>query len=142
MKKVINVKTLAFITVIFIMICSFLIARHKNQLLEARTLPFYNISLDDVEDGTYIGKTYTSFLHVQLEVSVKDHKIQDIKVIENKGSQGIKVEPILQEMIKQNKVIVPAIKGEELASMVFISCVDSALKQGVFIIENPNLIEN
>lgn len=120
-----------YFSVVFVMFCSYLIVRHKNQVLEAKNLPFYNTPLESVDDGIYSAKTYTKFLHLQLEVTVQNHQLQDIKVIENKGSQGQKVEPILQEMIKQNKVIVPAIKGEELASLVFISCVDSALHSAI-----------
>ena len=120
-----------YFSVVFVMFCSYLIVRHKNQVLEAKNLPFYNTPLESVEDGIYSAKTYTKFLHLQLEVTVQNHQLQVIKVIENKGSQGQKVEPILQEMIKQNKVIVPAIKGEELASLVFISCVDSALHSAI-----------
>ena len=129
-KKLPTAKLLMYFAVVFVMFCSYLIVRHKNQVLEAKNLPFYNTSLEAVDDGTYYGKTYTKFLHVQLEVIVQNHQLQNIKVLENKGSQGQKVEPILQEMIKQNKVVVPAIKGEELASLVFISCVDSALHSG------------
>lgn len=128
--KLPTAKLLMYFAVVFVMFCSYLIVRHKNQVLEAKNLPFYNTSLEAVDDGTYYGKTYTKFLHVQLEVTVQNHQLQNIKVLENKGSQGQKVEPILQEMIKQNKVVVPAIKGEELASLVFISCVDSALHSG------------
>ena len=124
-------KLLMYFSVVFVMFCSYLIVRHKNQVLEAKNLPFYNTPLESVDDGIYSAKTYTKFLHLQLEVTVQNHQLQDIKVIENKGSQGQKVEPILQEMIKQNKVIVPAIKGEELASLVFISCVDSALHSAI-----------
>ena len=120
-------KLLMYFAVVFVMFCSYLIIRHKNQVLEAKNLPFYNTPLEAVDDGTYYGKTYTKFLHVQLEVTVQDHKLVNIKVLENKGSQGQKVEPIILEMIKQNNVVVPAIKGEELASLVFISCVDTAL---------------
>jgi uncharacterized protein with FMN-binding domain len=123
-------KLLMYFAVVFVMFCSYLIVRHKNQVLEAKNLPFYNTSLEAVDDGTYYGKTYTKFLHVQLEVTVQNHQLQNIKVLENKGSQGQNAEPILQEMIKQNKVVVPAIKGEELASLVFISCVDTALHSG------------
>ena len=120
-------KLLMYFAVVFVMFCSYLIVRHKSQVMEAKNLPFYNTPLQAVDDGTYYGKTYTKFLHVQLEVTVQDHQLVNIKVLENKGSQGQKVEPIIQEMIKQNKVVVPAIKGEELASLVFISCVDTAL---------------
>ena len=123
-------KLLMYFAVVFVMFCSYLIVRHKNQVLEAKYLPFYNTSLEAVDDGTYYGKTYTKFLHVQLEVTVQNHQLQNIKVLENKGSQGQNAEPILQEMIKQNKIVVPAIKGEELASLVFISCVDTALHSG------------
>ena len=128
-------KLLMYFAVVFVMFCSYLIVRHKNQVLEAKNLPFYNTSLEAVDDGTYYGKTYTKFLHVQLEVTVQNHQLQNIKVLENKGSQGQNAEPILQEMIKQNKVVVPANKGEELASLVFISCVDTALHSGTKQIE-------
>ena len=127
LKSVSTAKLLSYFAIVFVMFCGYLILRHKNQITEAKNLPFYNVSLEQVEDGTYTGKTYTSFMHVQLEVTVKNHTLESINVIENKGSQGQKVEPILQTMIEQNKTVVPAIKGEELASLVFISCVDTAL---------------
>lgn len=131
LSKITNSKLLAYFAIVFILFCGYLIMRRKNQISEAKNLTFYNITLEQVQDGTYYGKTYTSFMHLQLEVTVKDHKLENIKIVENKGSQGAKVEPIIQEMISQNTTIVPAIKGEELASLVFISCVDSALTQGV-----------
>ena len=127
LKSVSTAKLLSYFAIVFVMFCGYLILRHKNQITEAKNLPFYNVSLEQVEDGTYTGKTYTSFMHVQLEVTVKNHTLASINVIENKGSKGQKVEPILQTMIEQNKTVVPAIKGEELASLVFISCVDTAL---------------
>ena len=34
-------------------------------------------------------------------------------------------------MIAENKVIVDLINGEEVASLVFLSCVDGAISQGV-----------
>ena len=117
-------KLLMYFAVVFVMFCSYLIVRHKNQVMEARNLPFYNTPLESVDDGTYSAKTYTSFLHLQLEVTVQNHQLCDIKVTENKGSQGRKAESILTEMIRQNKVVIPAVRGEELASLVFISCVD------------------
>ena len=129
--KVSTSKLLMYFAVVFVMFCSYLIVRHKSQVQEAKNLPFYNTPLEAVADGTYYGKTYKKFLHVQLEVTVQDHQLKEIKIIENKGSQGQKIQPIIQEMIKQNKVVVPAIKGEELASLVFISCVDTALHSGI-----------
>ena len=122
-------KFLMFAAIIFIVFCGYIIARKKIQLREAASLPFYKIELEQIADGTYSGKTYTSFLHLQLDVKIENHKITDIIVIENDGIDGEKARPIIQKMIEQNSVVVPAIKGAELGSLVYISCVSTALAQ-------------
>ncbi len=105
--------------------------RTKNYYKEAAKLPFYNVQPAEVADGTYRGKTYTSFLHVQLDVTVQDGTITTIQIIENEGLGGKKITPLLDEIIAQNNSVVPALKGDELASLVFIACVDDALHKGV-----------
>ena len=106
--------------------------RHTRKLFkQAAKLTFYNIQPDQVADGKYRGKVYTNFLHVQLDVTVLDHKITKIDIIENEGAYGKKIDPLLDEIIAQNNSVVPAVKGEELASIVFISCVDDALFKGI-----------
>ena len=122
-------KFLMFAAIIFIVFCGYIIARKKIQLREAASLPFYKIELEQIADGTYSGKTYTSFLHLQLDVKIENHKITDIIVIENDGIDGEKARPIIQKMIEQNSVVVPAVKGAELGSLVYISCVSTALAQ-------------
>ena len=81
LKSVSTAKLLSYFAIVFVMFCGYLILRHKNQITEAKNLPFYNVSLEQVEDGTYTGKTYTSFMHVQLEVTVKNHTLESINVI-------------------------------------------------------------
>lgn len=105
--------------------------RTRNYYKQAAKLPFYNIQVEDVQDGTYRGKVYTQFIHVQLDVTVENGKLTKIDIIENEGLQGKKVSPILDDMILNNTSVVPAIKGEELASIAFIACVDDALQKGV-----------
>ena len=104
--------------------------RTRNYYKQAAKLPFYNVQPEQVEDGTYRGKIYTNFLHVQLDVTVTDHKLTKIDIIENEGAYGKKVAPILDEMIAQNSSVVQAVQGEELASIVFVACVDDALRKG------------
>ena len=102
--------------------------RTRNYYKEAAKLPFYNVQPADVADGTYRGKTYTRFLHVQLDVTVESGKLTKIEIIENEGTGGKKITPLLDEMIAQNTSVVPALKGDELASIVFI---DDALHKGI-----------
>lgn len=123
-------KILAVIAVLFLMAGGWILARRRSNITEAAKLPFYNVELSEVEDGEYYGKTYTSFLHLQLKVFVQNHTITNIEVIESEGIDSETAKPILQDMIAQNKVVVKAIKGAELGSLVYISCVDGALYNG------------
>ena len=123
--------------VILIVVCillTFLMYRQRRtrkHFKQAAQLAFYNIQPDQIADGKFRGKVYTNFLHVQLDVTVQDHKITKIDIIENEGAYGQKIAPLLDEIIAQNNSVVPAVKGEELASIVFIACVDNALFQGL-----------
>lgn len=124
-------KILMLAVCILLIIASVFIKKKRNNLNEAKNLPFFNTQLETVKDGVYENSTYTSFLHVKLTVTVQNHIIKDITILENKGSYGQKVSPITDKMIEQNKVVVPLIEKEEIASLVFISCVDGALHKGI-----------
>lgn len=120
-------KVLMAVALVCLMAGGYLIARRKMRFREAASLPFYKIELSQINDGTYEGKTYTSFLHLQLNVTVEDHKLKSIDVLENEGIDAETARPIIQKMIEQNAVVVPAVKGAELGSLVYISCVSCAL---------------
>ena len=120
-------KVLMAVALICLMAGGYLIARRKMRFREAASLPFYKIELSQINDGTYEGKTYTSFLHLQLNVTVEDQKLKSIDVLENEGIDAETARPIIQKMIEQNAVVVPAVKGAELGSLVYISCVSCAL---------------
>ena len=120
-------KALMAVALICLMAGGYLIARRKMRFREAASLPFYKIELSQINDGTYEGKTHTSFLHLQLNVTVEDHKLKSIDVLENEGIDAETARPIIQKMIEQNAVVVPAVKGAELGSLVYISCVSCAL---------------
>lgn len=120
-------KFLAVVAVVFLMISLFIINKYKAKINEAAKLPFYKIELSDVEDGIYKGKTYTSFAHLQLKVFVENHQIKEIEILECDGLEVVKAKNVVQEMTKNNKIVVPAKKGEEIGTMIFISCVDCAL---------------
>ena len=124
-------RTVLIVICVILTFIMYMQRRTKNYYKQAAKLPFYNIQPEQVQDGTYRGKIYTSFMHVQLDVTVAAGKLTAIEIIENEGAYGKKVAPIIDEMIEQNTSVVTAIKGEELASIVFVACVDDALTKGV-----------
>ena len=124
------IRTILIVICVVLTFVMYMQRRTRNYYKQAAKLPFYNVQPADVEDGTYRGKIYTNFLHVQLDVTVSDHKLTKIEIVENEGAYGKKVAPIIDEMIAQNSSVVQAVQGEELASIVFVACVDDALRKG------------
>ncbi len=120
-------KFLMIAALIILMAGGYIVNRKKLQLREAANLPYYKIELSEIEDGIYTGKAETSFLHLELEINVENHQIKKINVLQNDGIDGEKARPIIDEMIAQNKIVVPAIKGAERGSLVYISCASTAL---------------
>ena len=120
-------KVLAFVAVIFLMLCAYIVNRYKAKITEASKLPFYNTSLTQVDDGIYTGKCYTSFAHVQLEIQVANHQLKEIKILECDGLEAVKAKEIVNTMLEKNAVVVPAIQGAEIGSLIFISCADDAI---------------
>lgn len=120
-------KFLMLAALIILMAGGYIVNRKKLQLREAANLPYYKIELSEIEDGIYTGKAETSFLHLELEINVENHQIKKINILQNDGIDGEKARPIIDEMIAQNKIVVPAIKGAERGSLVYISCASTAL---------------
>lgn len=143
-KSKLGSKTLRTVLIVICVILSFIMymqRRTRNNLKQAAKLPFYNVQPSQVPDGTFHGKVYTKFMHVQLDVSVQEGRLTKIEIVENQGAYGKKVQPLLDEMIAQNNTVVPAIKGDEIGSIVFIACVDDALFNGLPDEEKKQLSE-
>lgn len=143
-KSKLGSKTIRTVLIVICVILSFIMymqRRTRNNLKQAAKLPFYNVQPAQVPDGTFHGKVYTKFMHVQLDVSVQDGRLTKIEIVENQGAYGKKVQPLLDEMIAQNNTVVPAIKGDEIGSIVFIACVDDALFNGLPDEEKKQLSE-
>ena len=124
------IKTVLIVICVILTFIMYQQRRTRSYYKQAAKLPFYNVQPEQVEDGTYRGKMYTRFLHAQVDVTVADHKLTKIEIVENEGSFGKKIEPLFDKMIEQNTSVVETVEGEELASIVFIACVDDALKKG------------
>ena len=108
---------------------SYSINRKRNQIKESINLSLQNqnIEISNIADGTYTGYANTSFLKVKLELIVQNGTLQDVKILMNEGSVGQNVASITETMVKENKIIVSPIPGEEIASVVFMAAASNAL---------------
>lgn len=97
---------------------------------EVGELTFQEVSLDEIEDGTYWGSAVTTLVEVDVEVDVKDHKITAIRLIRHDNGLGSSAEAITEEMLKQNTYDVDAVSGATVSSQVIKSAVSNALGEG------------
>ena len=87
--------------------------------------------LSKVEDGTYKGKVETMLVKVELEVSVKNHKIISISIIEHDNGKGKPAEAIIDDIVKDNSTDVELIAGATMSSLVIRAAVIDAVTNGI-----------
>lgn len=110
-------------------LCAFLsITSRANK--EMAAMVYENIDMNLVADGTYYGEADAGLVFVKVGVTVKDHSINNINIIEHKNGLGSKAESITESMIAKNSYDVDAVSGATLSSKTIKSAVSKALKEG------------
>ena len=89
------------------------------------------IDIQNVEDGVYLGDAETSLVKVEVEVTVEDHQISDIKIIKHENGKGEPAEAITLDMIENNTSEVDTVTGATMSSKVIMAAVTSALEKGI-----------
>ena len=85
------------------------------------------IDLASLEDGVYPG-SYAAFpVKVKLEVILKNHLIEDIKILEHVNGKGKPAEDIVKAMIEKQTIDVDVIAGATYSSRVIQKAIEVAL---------------
>jgi uncharacterized protein with FMN-binding domain len=95
-----------------------------DQLVE---MPISNIDLTKVEDGIYTG-SYAKFpVDAKVKVTVKDHRITAIDLIEHGNGKGAPAEVIPGKVVEAQSLDVDAISGATYSSKVILKAIENAL---------------
>lgn len=89
------------------------------------------IDMSKVADGTYTGSSDCEVVQAEVEVTVKDHKITEVKLLRHVNGQGEKAEEIVNEMVKQNTYDVDGVSGATYSSNTIKHAVNVALQKGL-----------
>lgn len=81
----------------------------------------------DIADGSYTGECDVQFIYAKVCVTVKDHRIADIQLLEHRNGRGAVAESILKKMIDTQKIDVDVVAGATNSSKVIKKAVDNAL---------------
>ena len=112
----------------FCLILLFVLGCEESESQKIRKLQFSSINLSEIEDGTYRGR----FMHhnnlYETEVSIRDHRIEDIQVLHSEGDEyDQKAIAVLQRVIDQQSLQVDAVTGATKSSKLYLITIYNAL---------------
>lgn len=109
-----------------------LFLKMKNQADQAmKGIHNVDINMENVADGTYEGYTDAGLVKVEVEVTVVNHRIEDIQILKHDNGKGKPAESIVDDMIEQNTDQVDIVSGATLSSKTIQNAVNKALQKGL-----------
>ncbi|HDP69585.1 MAG TPA: FMN-binding protein [Actinobacteria bacterium] len=97
-----------------------------------RNMPINEVDLSKVMDGSYRGDfSYANFTY-EAEVSVKNHEIENIKILKNREDEYAKrAEGVVQKVRKSQSLDVDTVTGATTTSKALLKAMENALNKGV-----------
>ena len=94
-------------------------------------LTFDEIDLTKVNDGIYEGQCDTGVVRARVQVTVRDHRMESIELLEHENGRGAPAEAILAQMVEEQTTAVDAVSGATCSSKVIRKAVENALAKGL-----------
>lgn len=88
------------------------------------------VNLAKVSDGTYKGSFDALMIEADTSVTVKNHKIVDIKLLHHKNERGKPAEVIPMRVVKAQSLKVDTVSGATNSSKVILMSIQNALEKG------------
>lgn len=124
-KIIIGVVVLVLVLVVAFRV---VVSRLESNLEALNNLTIEEVDLNSIEDGTYEG-SYGSFpVSAIVEVTVKDHRMTEIKLVDHSNGQGQPAEVLPEKVVESQSVKVEAISGATYSSRVILKAIETALK--------------
>jgi uncharacterized protein with FMN-binding domain len=135
MLKKILIAILVIVIIIIIVGAVFYIIKVRPMTKEVnaiRQMEITNVDLNKVADGVYPGDfTYGGFTY-EIEVSVKGHKIENIKILKNRDTKYAKMaEGVMEKIMLAQSLKVDAVTGATTTSKALMKACENALNKGI-----------
>ena len=128
-KKVILIISI-FVVIVFIVGAAVVSNMEKN-LEELTSVEIENVDLSKVKDGTYTGSYGAMPVTAKVEVTVDNHEITVIKLVEHNNGKGKAAEAIIQKVTDAQNLDVGIVSGATYSSKVILKAIEIALKSGL-----------
>ena len=98
---------------------------------KVNALTFDEIDLTKVEDGIYEGQCDTGIVRARVQVTVRNHRLESIDLLEHENGRGTPAEAIFDQMLQNQTTAVDAVSGATCSSKVIRKAVENALAEGL-----------
>ena len=98
-----------------------------NLVPKKQTTGDISATLQSAEDGSYTGECKNGIVAVSVEVSVKDHAITGINILEHRNGKGESAEAIVNDVIQAQTLNVDTVSGATFSSYTILKAIENAL---------------
>lgn len=98
---------------------------------KVNALTFDEIDLIKVADGIYEGQCDTGVVRAKVQVTVRDHRLESIELLEHENGRGTPAEAILDQMVQKQTTAVDTVSGATCSSKVIRKAVENAVTAGL-----------
>ena len=126
MKKSKKVLLIIFFVVSFLLIAGKIIV--GNMVRNVQNISVSMPDLLNVQDGNYIGEYSITPLHVKVEVSVSNHRMTNITILQHDNGLGSTAESIVNDVMEEQSLEIDAVSGATVSSKCILKAVENAIE--------------
>lgn len=105
-----------------------LISNVQKNLEALKTIEISDVDLSAVQDGAYEGSFSQFPISAKVRVTIKDHRIESIELLEHKHGKGGAAETIPDKVTEAQSLQVDAVSGATGSSQVIKKAIQNALE--------------
>lgn len=104
----------------------------SKEMRIVRHMEIQNVDTNNIQDGEYVGSFSYSGFEYKVKTIVKNHRIIDIIILQNRDTKHAKsAEGVIPEIIKKQTPNVDAISGATTTSKALMKAVEESLESSV-----------
>jgi uncharacterized protein with FMN-binding domain len=104
-----------------------MIEKTEQEMSHLSQLTIVDVNLSEIEDGEYYGEYEVFPIKVRLVVTIKNHSILDISVLEHRTGQGQQASDMLSRILAAQSLKVDVVTQATYSSIIMQKAVERAL---------------
>lgn len=99
----------------------------KTYQKQVADITISEMDISRISDGSYTGSFEILWVAAEVKVTVKDHKITGIELLEHKNERGKAAEVIPDKVVEAQSLQVDMVSGATSSSKVILKAIENAL---------------